>query len=289
MAAVTGTSVRPTAPPGLIGTRVNRVEDARLLAGRGRYVADVTLPRIKHAAFVRAWPSHARILSIDTTRARTLPGVVAALTAADLPPATLVDGNWIPGLAKTPQPVLARDKVRFVGEAVAIVVATSRYVAEDAAELVEVDYEQLPAVDHAGRRPSGHVPILDELPDDLIYDRGESFGNPDLMFRDAPHVFVKDLALARSMAAPLECRGTVASYDPAAGSLDVWCSTQSPHLLRRRLSAASGVAEHRVRVMMHDVGGGFGPKTVYYVEEALIPVIAKELRRPVKWIEDRRE
>ncbi|MBO0821230.1 MAG: xanthine dehydrogenase family protein, partial [Nocardiopsaceae bacterium] len=283
-----------------IGASVGRVEDPRLLTGRGRYVADVTVTRMKHAAFVRAWPAHARIVSIDTSRARELPGVHAVLTAADLPPATLADGNRIEGLAKTPQPVLATGKVRFVGEAVAIVVAEDRYIAEDAAELVDVEYDPLPAVVTPGAKPDGHVPIIDELPDDIIYDQSASFTGPagpaspagpdaDAVFASAPHVFVKELSMARSMAAPMECRGTVAAYAPASAELDVWCSTQSPHLLRRRLSAASGLAENRVRVHMHDVGGGFGQKIAAQPEELVVALAAVRLATAVKWVEDRRE
>lgn len=272
-----------------IGASVARVEDPRLLTGRGRYVADVVVPLMKHAAFVRAWPSHARIVSIDTSRARQLSGVVAVLTAEDLPPATLTDGNWIERLAKTPQPVLARDKVRFVGEAVAIVVADSRYIAEDAAELVDVEYETLPAVVSAGCEPSGHVPIIDGLPDDIIYNEAASFGDVDEAFASAPHVFVKDFSLARSMAAPMECRGTVATYNPASAELDVWCSTQSPHLLRRRLAAATDLAENHIRVHMHDVGGGFGQKIAAHPEDLVVAMASVRLAVPVKWVEDRRE
>lgn len=272
-----------------VGASVHRVEDGRLLTGRGRYLADIVLPRMKHAAFVRALPSHALVTSLDTTRALAVPGVVAVLTAADLPAATLVDGNWIPGLAKTPQPVLAREKVRFAGEAVAIVVAEDRYVAEDAAELVDVEYEPLPAVTRAGQRPSGHVPIMAELPDDVIYDRGETFGDPDRVFGQAPHVFRKRFTMERSAAAPMECRGALARYDPTSAELDLWCSTQSPHLLRRRVALAGGLAENRVRVHIHDVGGGFGQKIAAHPEEIAIALAAMRLAVPVKWVEDRRE
>lgn len=274
---------------GAIGARRLRNEDARLLTGRGRYVADISLPRMLHAAFVRAWPAHAWITSIDARPALALDGVAAVLTAADFPQATLVDGNWIPHLAKTPQPILAMDKVRFVGEAVAIVLADDCYVAEDAVELVEVEYQPLPAVTEACVSQPGGVPILDEVDDDVIYDQEAVFGQPEEAFRRAPHVFIKRFRQARSTAAPMECRGVVADFDPASRLLDVWASTQSPHLLRRRLAVATGLDEHRIRVMMHDVGGGFGQKIAAQPEEIAIAMAAVQVGRPVKWVEDRRE
>lgn len=272
-----------------IGAALHRVEDARLLTGRGRYVADVTIPRMLHVAFVRSVHSHALIGSIDTVNARRLPGVEAVLTANDLPAATLVDGNWIPGLAKTPQPVIARDKVRFVGEPLAIVVASSRYAAEDAAELVDVDYEPLPPVLSVDAPPDPHVPLFDEFPDDLIYDHVDSYGDPGRAFAEAACVVRHSLTQGRSVAAPMECRGIVAEFNPASGTLDIWCSTQSPHLLRRKLALATGIAEHLVRVHMHDVGGGFGQKIAAHPEELAVAMAAAHLGLALKWVEDRRE
>lgn len=280
-----------TPPPAwqpAIGTRQLRREDSRLLTGRGRYVADIVLPHLLHAAFVRAWPAHARILSIDVSEARALEGVVAVFTAADFPETTMIDGNWIPDLAKTPQPVLAADKVRFVGEAVAIIVAEDRYIAEDACDLVAVDYEVLPAVTEPGAEVVGE-PLLAELTENIIYDQQMVFGEADDAWARATHVFTQHFAQARSTAAPMECRGAVADYDPSARTLDVWASTQSPHLLRRRLAAATRLPEHHVRVIMHDVGGGFGQKIAAQPEELVVAMAATRVGRPVKWIEDRRE
>jgi carbon-monoxide dehydrogenase large subunit len=278
----------PSARQPAIGARQLRHEDSRLLTGRGRYVADITLPHLLHAAFVRAWPAHARILSIDVGTAAALDGVVAVLTAADFAETTMIDGNWIPGLAKTPQPVLAVDKVRFVGEAVAIVIAEDRYIAEDACDLVAVDYDVLPAVTEPGAGAVGE-PLLAELSDNLIYDQQTEFGPTDDSWARATHVFTQHFSQARSTAAPMECRGVVADYDPSVRTLDVWASTQSPHLLRRRLAGATGLPEHLVRVMMHDVGGGFGQKIAAQPEELVVAQAAVRVGRPVKWIEDRRE
>lgn len=271
-----------------MGTRQLRREDARLLTGRGRYVADIALPRQLHAAFVRAWPAHARIVSIDVSAAMALEGVVAVLTAADFPETTMIDGNWIPGLAKTPQPVLAAEKVRFVGEAVAVVVADDRYIAEDACDLVAVEYDVLPAVTEPGAELAGE-PLLAEVPDNVIYDQRMDFGTGDDAWARATHVFTQHFSQARSSAAPMECRGVVADYDPSARTLDVWASTQSPHLLRRRIAAASRLPEHHVRIIMHEVGGGFGQKIAAQPEELLIAMAATRVGRPVKWVEDRRE
>lgn len=286
---MTTESLGPDETSEYIGAAVRRVEDARLLTGRGRYVADITVPRMLHAVFVRSGHSHALLRSIDTSSAMRVPGVRAVLTANDLPASTLVDGNWIPGLAKTPQPVLARGKVRFVGEPLALVVASNRYAAEDASELVEVEYEPLAPVLTVGRASTQEKPIFDELPDNVIYDHVDTYGDPDRAFAEAAHVVRHSLTQSRSMAAPLECRGIVADFEPASGALDVWCSTQSPHLLRWKISRATGIPEHLVRVHMHDIGGGFGQKIAAHPEEIAVAMAATHLGIALKWVEDRRE
>lgn len=288
MVAVSVEEARPAT--GELGARRARVEDARLLIGHGAYVGDVRLPRMAHVAFVRSWAAHGRLVAVDAARARALPGVIAVLTARDLPPVPpLTDGNWIPNLVKTPQPVLAVDRVRFVGEPVAAVVACDRYVAEDAADLVEVDIEILPAVTRPGAPPDEHVPLFDDIPDDVIYDEEASFGDPAGARGRATHVFTRHLDAARVTAAPMEGRGAVARYDPGARRLEVWASTQSPHLLRRRIAVATGLHENQVRVVMHDVGGGFGQKIAAHPEELATAMCAIAVGRPVSWVEDRRE
>lgn len=286
---ITQNDLGPDASLGEIGTRRERTEDLRLLTGRGCFVADIALPHMLHAAFVRSVFAHTRIIGIDTARALELPGVVAVLTGDDFPPATLIDGNLIPGLRKTPQPALASGKARFVGEALAIVLAEDRYIAEDAAELVDVEYDPLPVVTRPGDQPPGHVPIHDEFTDDIIYDEEATFGDPEGAWAQVTHVFSKDFELARSMAAPIEGRGAVARFDPASGLLDVWASTQSPHLLRRKLAMATGIAEHHVKVIMHDVGGAFGQKIAAQPEELAVALAAIAVGATVKWVEDRRE
>jgi carbon-monoxide dehydrogenase large subunit len=273
-----------------IGKSQLRAEDARLLTGRGRYVADLRLPRMVHAVFVRSPHAHAQVRSIDATRATQLPGVVAVITASDLPEVRLAHINEVPGLIKTPQPVLAGDRVRFVGQAVAVVVAQDRYIAEDALELIDVDYEELPAVVSVdAARPEGHLPLLAEVPDDVVYRDHRVFGDPAGAFETAARVFASTYRASRFVAAPLECRGCVASFEPASRTLSIWSSTQSPHLLRRRLALTTGLPEHRVRVMMPDVGGGFGQKIAISPEEVAVAFASTRLGVAVKWIEDRRE
>ena len=273
-----------------IGARVPRVEDGRLLTGRGWYVADITLPGMLHATFIRSDRAHARVVRVDTDRAQRVPGVVAVLTAADLPAVTLASAARHPRLAQTPQPVLAGERVRFVGEAVGVVIAEDRYAAEDARELVEVEYEAFPAVgDAVGPRRPGHVALAPGLTDDVVFEEQATFGNPDAAFAAAEHVFGKTFHSARCAASPLETRGCVADYDPSSQRLTVWCSTQGPHRLRRRLALATGLPEHRVVVMIHDVGGAFGQKIPVQPEEIVVALAAIRLGAPVSWIEDRRE
>lgn len=275
---------------GTIGKSLFRLEDPRLLTGRGGFVGDLRLPRMTHASFLRSPYAHGRLRSMDVTRAAALPGVLAVLTAADLPEVGLVHSNEVPGLIKTPQPVLAGERVRFVGQAVAIVVAEDRYVAEDALDLIDADYEELPAVVSADApKPDGFVPLLSEVADDVVYRDRRVFGDPAGSFDSAAQVFTSTYRASRFVAAPLEGRGCVASFEPASRILSFWSSTQSPHLLRRRLALATGLPEHLVRVMMPDVGGGFGQKIAISPEEVAVAFASIHLGLPVRWIEDRRE
>jgi carbon-monoxide dehydrogenase large subunit len=272
-----------------IGARVPRAEDGRLLTGRGWYVGDIDLPRMLHAAFIRSDRPHARIVRVDTERARRGPGVVTVLVSSDLPQAELVSAARHPKLLPTPQPVLAVDRVRFVGEAVGVVIAEDRYVAEDALECVTVDYDDLPVVTEAAPWRSGSEPIAPTAPADRVFEEEAKFGDPDTAFASAAYVFSKTFESRRCVASPLETRGCVADYEPTSQRLTVWCSTQSPHRLRRKLALATGLPEHRVVVMIHDVGGAFGQKIPVQPEEIVVALAAIRLGRPVKWIEDRRE
>jgi carbon-monoxide dehydrogenase large subunit len=281
-----------TVPAGKwVGARAPRVEDRRFLTGEARYVADMEMPRMVHAVFVRSTMAHARLAGIDTAAAAAVPGVLAVLTAqdlADVPP--LVDQIPMEGLLKTPQPVLAREKVRFVGEAVAVVVATDRYVAEDAAELVVVDYDPLPAVVDAEQAQEDGAPLLfEELGTNVMYRGSRRMGDPDAAFAEADVVVERRFHTNRHMAAPMEGRGTIAHYERGSDRLTCWTATQTPHWQRMVLSAYLGIPEQRVRVITPDVGGGFGQKITASPEEIVVAVLSRRLGRPVKWAEDRRE
>ncbi|TFV67950.1 xanthine dehydrogenase family protein molybdopterin-binding subunit [Blastococcus sp. CT_GayMR20] len=274
----------------VVGARIPRREDRRLLTGAGRYVGDITVPRMCHAAFVRSSQAHALISAIDVADARVADGVVAVLTAADLAPVTFVDYATAPTLKKTPQPVLASDRVRFVGEPVAIVIAETRALAEDAAELVDVTYEPLTAhVDVDSAAVSEQDLLFPELGSNVVFHEHVQNGDPDAAFAEAAHVVKGRYHGNRYVASPMEGAGIVASYDPGSEELQVWAGTQSPHVMRNRLVDATGLPAHRVRVQAPDVGGAFGQKIPIRVEEAAVCLAAIRLGRPVRWLEDRYE
>lgn len=273
-----------------VGAAVRRREDCGLLTGATAFVADIALLGMLHAVFVRASHAHARIRGVATQEALAVPGVVAVLTANDLPHQPLVDRVQIEGLRKTPQSVLATDRVRFVGEPVAVVVAHTRAAAEDAAERVAIAYDPLPVVVDPEAALAADAPVLHpHLGSNVVYRATQRYGDVDAAFRAADHCFRGVFASQRYVAAPLEPRGCVAAYEPSTGRLTVWASTQAPHLLRLRLALATGIAEHQVRVIAPAVGGGFGQKIPIYPEEVAVALAARALGRPVKWIEDRRE
>jgi carbon-monoxide dehydrogenase large subunit len=278
---------------GLVGQSVKRVEDPRLLTGRGCYVDDVDLPGMLHMAIVRSQLAHARVLAIGTERAEAIPGVHLVMTAAGLETTGARDlaVTWIqPGQKSVAHPLLVRDKVRFVGEALAIVVAEDRYIAEDAADLIDVEYEDLPSVVDAVAALEPGAPLLhDDWGDNLIVELRSENGDAERAFREAEVVVRKRLKSHRYMACPLETRGVVASVDALTGELTIWISVQAPHRVRTHLAATLGWPEHRLRVIAPDVGGGFGLKDDAYVDEVLAAVASIATGRPVKWIEDRRE
>lgn len=278
-----------------VGADVRRLEDPRLLTGRGRYTDDIRRPGMLQAAFVRSAHAHAAIREIDLSAARALPGVHAAWALADLgsPVADAPMAQMAPSpLIKQDrvQHVLAKEEVCYVGEPVAVIVAESRHVAEDAAALVGVDYETLPAVVDCRAAlepggPSAHRGAGDNLAARLAV----GFGDVDSAFSDAPHVFKIDLKQHRGGAHPMEGRAVLAEHDRETGKLTVHSATQSPYLVRRLLARLLQIDEQDLRVIAPDVGGGFGPKAVFYPEEAVIALAAMKLNRPVKWAEDRRE
>jgi carbon-monoxide dehydrogenase large subunit len=277
------------------GARVTRLEDPALLTGRGQFVDDISLPGTLHAAFVRSPHAHARFKKIDTAAARAMRGVHAAYTAGDMPPriATGQIPMLVPNPAiKTPrtQVALARDEVCYVGQTVAVVIADSRYLAEDAAAAVAIDYEPLPAVSDArdAVKP-GAPPVHSDLTGNVAAFVPMSYGDVDAAFRNAAHVFEEDMSLHRGAAMTLEGRAVLANYDGAADMLTVWSSTQTPHLGRGSLADLFERNLESIRVIAPFVGGGFGTKAPFYPEEAIVPAAAMKLGRPVKWQEDRRE
>ncbi|UGS35985.1 Caffeine dehydrogenase subunit alpha [Capillimicrobium parvum] len=261
------------------------------MTGSARFLADVKVAGMKHVGFVRSPYAHARMVSVDVSRALALPGVVAVVTAEHLHSvAPLVDPLAVEGLLKTPQPVLAVDRVRFVGEAVAAVVAEDRYVAEDAADLVVVGYEPLGAVTDAVAGMAADAPVLfEELGTNVLYRRSRAHGDTGAAFAAADRVFEGRFHTNRFMAAPMETRGAIATFETGPDRLHIQTSSQTPHLLRMSLSAALGMPEQRIRVSTPAVGGGFGQKMATYPEEVIVCELARRLGCPVKWVEDRRE
>jgi aerobic carbon-monoxide dehydrogenase large subunit len=277
------------------GARVKRLEDPALLTGAGRFVDDVKLPDALFACFVRSPHAHARIRSIDVAPALALAGVRAVLTVDDLPEP--MRSERIPNLMTNPaikvmrtQHALARGEVCHVGEAVAVVIAESRHIAEDAAALVEVDYDVLPAVaDCRDAIKPGAPRAHSDIEDNIAAEVRMEYGDVDAAFAAAPHVYEETLWLHRGGGMAIETRAVAARYDAASDLLTVWSSTQTPHLGRRIIADLTGRHPEQVRMIAPDVGGGFGPKAPFYAEEAVIPAAALKLGRPVKWFEDRRE
>jgi len=279
----------------MIGSRVERLEDRDLLRGKGRFVDDVVLPNMLHAAFVRSPHGHAAIRGIAKAQAAALPGVHAVLAREDLLP-HLRNERLVVGLPSKSykqdlnRPVLAIDEVVHVGEPVAIVVADDRYVAEDGAALVEIEYDPLPAVADCRAALAPGAPVVHRgAPHNLLAEFRMGYGDADAAFAKAAHVFSESLWQHRGGSHSIECRGAVAAYDAIEDRLTLWSSTQMPHQAMRQLCDMLGRDENRVRVVTPDIGGGFGPKLVFYPEDVATALAAIILGRPVKWIEDRRE
>jgi carbon-monoxide dehydrogenase large subunit len=275
-----------------VGAAVRRREDARLLTGRGRYVADLHPPGTAHAAFVRSPYAHARIVSVELSRARAAPGVLFAAAAADLgailKPQPLFMGGQ-PGLRPVTPTPLASDRVRYAGEPVAVVVARDRYLAEDAAELARVEYEPLAAAVDPARALEPDAPLVHEaLGSNLAAQWRVRVGDVEAAFSAAAHIVRDRLTISRAGGGFMEPRGLLAVPEPT-GKLTVWASTQSPHLLQRAIAELLGLPIHQLRVMAPEVGGGFGPKAGQYPEDFLVPWLALRLSCPVVWISDRRE
>lgn len=272
------------------GRRVPRVEDSRLLTGRGTFVDDVTRPGMLHACFVRSPFAHARINGIDATAALALPGVHAVFTAADLNPDVREAWHAIAGkdVPDTPRPPLAEGEVKFVGDPVALVVAENRYIAEDAIELVDVDYEPLAAVADFTQAVGSPVVVHEAYPDNVA---GGLAGAPpdEETFTSAAHVVSENIYQQIYVPVPMETRGIVVEWASAPGELTIWASTQAPHELRAFCARLLGIPAQRVRVIMRDTGGAFGQKVVPMREDMCIMLAARKVPAALKWIEDRRE
>jgi carbon-monoxide dehydrogenase large subunit len=275
----------------LTGTSVRRVEDRRLLTGRGRFVDDVRLPGMLHAAFVRSPHAHARLLGVDTSEALAVPGVQAVLTDADLRALVAdLDPTQMPNLVAPAHPALAREKVRFVGEPVAVVIAESRYLAEDAAAVVEVLYDPLaPVVDMDDAIHDGAPQLFDEIGTNVVHRSHHAYGDPDRVFASAPRLVAERFVQHRHANVPMEGRGGVAAYSPGDGVLEYHTAHQAPHGLRVKLAALLGQPAHLLRVRCGDIGGSFGQKGGIGREDVVVCAAARMLGRPVKWIEDRNE
>ena len=277
-----------------VGARIPRNEDPRLLQGRGCFVDDIQPAGVLHAAVLRSPHAHARIVAIDATRARALPGVALVLTAADLgeldQPTPLLIPNPALTHPRTPRP-LAADEVRYVGEPVALVISDSRYLAEDALEAIEVTWQALPVIASLDAARAEGAPLVHaDVPGNRAARLAQRVGDPDAVLAGAARVFRETLWIERSCGSPIETRGVVAEWDARAGALRVWDATQAPLPIKNGLARMFGVPEFKVDVIAPDVGGGFGTKIMlFYPEEILVPLAAIRLGRPVKWIEDRHE
>ncbi len=274
------------------GQSILRKEDQRLLTGQGQFVDDIRLADTVHMAMLRSPYAHARIVRVDASRARALPGVLDILTGPDVKDALGV----IPVLARMPDfkypphYFLAVDRVRYAGEPVAAVVAEDPYTARDAVELIDVEYEPLPVVIDAEKAMEKDAPRLhEELQNNVGGTYSVVSGDVLEAFRHADHVVKARIVNQRLAPSAMECRAVLASFQPSDGTLTLWTSTQIPHLLRNFLATTLKIPDNRMRVIAPDVGGGFGSKLNVYPEDALAPFLAMKLRRPVKWAESRRE
>jgi len=275
----------------LIGRRLLRQEDPRLLTGKGAYVTDLALPAMLHMAVLRSPHAHARIAHVDVDRARRVPGVVSVFTAdhlRDVGPLPVLAHP--PGQRQTDFPVLPADRVRYVGQPLAAVVAETRYAAQDGVDALAVTYDPLPIVTDVAQATSPGAPKLyDDWPDNVVVSREINSGDADAVLATATTVVEARFTMPRQTAAPMEGRATCARFDADTRELTVWASSQAPHLFRTVLATVLRLDEERIRVIVPDVGGGFGVKLHYYPEDVLVAVAAMRLGRPVKWVETRTE
>ena len=276
-----------------VGTSMKRREDPRFLQGRGSYVANLKLPNMAYLAIKRSPYAHAKIKSINTSKAKALTGVLGVFTGADTSDVGMLPSGWnVPGIKVPANRVLQTDKVRHVGDRVAMVVAENPYIAQDALDLIEVDYEPLPAVTDAKKATEAGAPqVHDDVPNNISYTW--ALGDKeacDKAFAEADKVVELDLVNQRLIATAIEPRAAVAQWDAFKGEMTLWTTSQNPNLTRVVLSAfILNIPEHKLRLISPDVGGGFGSKIPTYPEEALVPWAARKVGRPVKWVAARTE
>ncbi len=270
---------------------VKRREDPPLLMGRAHFIGDLRLPGLLAVKFLRSEHAHARIVEIDARAALNLPGVETVVTAADLATTRAIRATMSgAGYQATDWPALARGKVRFAGEPVVAVVAADAYRAEDALDVIRVTYEPLPVVADAQSALAPGAPrVHEELPDNALFRTRFENGDVARALAAADIRLAETFRHARCSSSPMEPRGVMAMLDPVDGMLIVWASTQSPHLMRSGLAEALGIPESSIRVLCPSVGGGFGPKMHLYPEDIVVAELARRLKRPVRWLEDRRE
>ena len=283
-----------------IGASSKRREDVRFLTGRGRYTADITLHGQTYAAFARSTHAHARIVSIDTSAAEAMEGVLAVFTGADFvavggnPAGWLVQSRNGEAMKEPKRPVLAHGKVRHVGDAYAAVIAETVEIARNAVEALEVEFEELPAiVDMAAAVADSTNRVHDEISDNICYDWGwieDNRAAVDAAFKAAPHVTSLRLINNRLVPNAMEPRASIGVYDPGTEDYKLYTTSQNPHLTRLLIAAfVMGIPEHKLNVIAPDVGGGFGSKIYHYGEEALVLAASRRIGRPVKWVADRSE
>jgi carbon-monoxide dehydrogenase large subunit len=270
----------------VVGRPLPRREDRRLLDGSAEFLGDVDVAALE-VAFLRSPVAHGRIAALDTSAAAAAPGVVAVVSAADGMPGPLLPPLENPEAAPTPRPLLADGVVRFVGEPVAAVVAVDRYAAEDACELIDVEYEPLPAVTGLAVALADGAPVVEGYEANTIYESRVEAGAVDAAFGSAAAVVERTFVNPRYSAAPMESRGLLAL--PEGDGMRVWSSTQAPHKLGQTIAELLGLAVEQVRVIAPDVGGGFGQKAHTYPEDVVVCELARRVGRPVRWTEDRAE
>jgi aerobic carbon-monoxide dehydrogenase large subunit len=274
----------------IIGTEVERIEDMRFLRGRGEYVGDLERPGLLHAAILRSSIPHGRIRSINPSPALRLTGVRAVVTAADIDRRITIPlrQDKVPGLERFVQPVIAADKVRYVGEPIAVIVAETAAIAEDALEAVEVDIEPLAAVANRDASQAGDILLFEEAGTNVAAQMMALLGDAGATFETAPYVRRERFGVHRYTGVPMEARGLIAEWD-INGHLTIFGASKVPFPNRRTLAGQLGIPETSIRMVENDVGGGFGVRGEFYPEDFIIPFVARHVGRPVKWIEDRRE